>query len=99
ETPGGSLVIGQGVNPKELTKLVVDPSLADLCFEPAVLKGLDRQYVVVWDASRVLRGLGDEIEAARKEGERDPRYLAARRRIDEFRVAISRSNETLVFLD
>ena len=98
-TAGSAIVVCPGVKPKELTELVVDPTLADLCFEPAALKGLDRQYVVVWDASRVLRGLSDEIEAARREGERDPRYLAARRRIDEFRVAISRSNETLVFLD
>jgi hypothetical protein len=99
DTAGSAVVVCPGVKPKELSAIVSDPSLADLCFEPAVLKGLDRQYVVVWDASRVLRWLNDDIEAAKSEGERDPRYLAARRRIDEFRVAISRSNETLVFLD
>jgi hypothetical protein len=82
----------------EISQHLAEPRLADLLYGPALVKGLDRQYVAVLDASRVLGGLREDIRAARNQGDR-PRYLSARRAIDEFRVAVSRSNETLVFLD
>lgn len=98
-TPGSALLVCPGARREELAARASDLRLADRCFEPALVKGLDLQYVVIWDASRVLRGLRDELQAARSRGDGKPRYLAARRQIDAFRVAVSRANETLVFLD
>jgi hypothetical protein len=97
EAPGSALLICGGRPPGELAALAGEARFADLIFEPAVLKGLDRQYVLLWDASQALgmpRKLVDEVA-----DDRDPRYLVARRRIDELRVAISRANETLVLVD
>lgn len=96
--PGTALMVCPGVEPAETAPLLAEPRFADLLYGPALVKGLDRQYVVVLDASRALGRLRDDVRAARTGGDR-PRYLAARRAIDEFRVAVSRSNETLVLLD
>lgn len=81
-----------------LDALLAEPRFDDLRFTPGSVKGLDRQYVVLWDASRVLSGIRAEVEAAKDRGER-VRYLVARTAIDELRVALSRSTETLVLLD
>jgi hypothetical protein len=70
-----------------------------LIYDPGLVKGLDRQYAVVWEASRALERLREEVRGARSRGDQRPRYLAARRAIDELRVAVSRSNEILIFLD
>jgi hypothetical protein len=70
----------------------------DLLFTPGEIKGLDRQYVVIWDASRAIERLRGEIAAAHGRGQQS-RFLVARTAIDELRVAVSRATETLVFLD
>lgn len=77
---------------------LADDKFADLRFTAGTVKGLDRQYVVLWGASRVLKSIRDEISAAKDKGER-VRYLVARTGIDELRVALSRSTETLILLD
>lgn len=97
--PGSALIVCPGTPREELAALVAGTPLAERCFEPAAVKGRDLQYVVIWDPSRVLRDLREEITAARRQGDGQPRYLAARRQIDAFRVAVSRANETLVFFD
>ncbi|MCC7369091.1 MAG: AAA family ATPase [Chloroflexi bacterium] len=81
-----------------LDAVLADDKFGDLRFTAGAVKGLDRQYVVLWGASRVLAGIRDEIAAARDKGER-VRYLVARTGIDELRVALSRSTETLILLD
>jgi hypothetical protein len=83
---------------QELDKALEDDRFDDLRFTAGTVKGLDRQYVVLWGASRVLRSIRDEIDAAKDRGER-VRYLVARTGIDELRVALSRSTETLILLD
>ena len=96
ETPGSAVVVA-GPPPAELSA-ALDPAAGDLLYTPAQLKGLDRNYVVVWQASRLLGDLRREVESARARGER-LRYFTARRAVDEFRVAVSRSTEMLVFFD
>jgi hypothetical protein len=96
ETPGSAVVCADS-SPEAVAERL-GPDLADLLYSPALLKGLDRDYVVVWQASRALGSLRNSLQATRARGERLP-YFAARRAIDEFRVAVSRSTETLVFLD
>ena len=81
-----------------LDAVLADERLADLRFTAGTVKGLDRQYVVLWGASRILKSIHDEIEVARDRGEK-VRYLVARTGIDELRVALSRSTETLILLD
>ena len=97
DAPGSALLTCPGRPPSELAPRAGDARYADLVFEPAVLKGLDRQYVLLWDASLTLEAPRKLVEDA--QDDRDPRYLVARRRIDELRVAISRANETLVLVD
>lgn len=99
ETPGSALVVCPGLEPKELAPMLAEDRFADLLYSPSLVKGLDRQYVVVWEASRALEQLREEVRVARVRGDQRPRYLAARQAIDELRVAVSRSNEILVFLD
>ncbi len=109
ETPHTAVIVnaglvGDGTVNKEAPSdgrprgLIGDDRFRDLCFTPAEIKGLDRQYVVIWDATRTLNALREEIDAARERGQK-PRFLAARTAIDELRVAVSRATETLVFAD
>ncbi|MCC7107364.1 MAG: DEAD/DEAH box helicase family protein [Chloroflexi bacterium] len=94
ETPGVAIV-------RTLTERGDSPldgaRYADLCFSPSTVKGLDRDYVLIWDASASLAKLRAMFAApAARSG---PRQAEARRAIDELRVAISRSTETLIFVD
>jgi len=98
DTPHSALVVDETVLKALPAALAADGRLRDLCFTPDEVKGLDRQYVVVWDASSMLRRLHEDVEAAREKGEK-VRYLVARTAIDELRVAVSRATETLVLLD
>jgi hypothetical protein len=81
-----------------LDAALADDKFADLRFTAGTVKGLDRQYVVLWGASRILKSIRDEIEAAKERGG-SVRYLVARTGIDELRVALSRSTETLILID
>jgi hypothetical protein len=102
DTPHGAVVTAETRSCNEadlaLDALLGDARFDDLRFTAGTVKGLDRQYVVLWGVSRVLKGIRDEIEAAKDKGER-VRYLVARTSIDELRVALSRSTETLILLD
>lgn len=93
ETPHVAIVraVGDGGD------LLAGPAYADLCFTPAAVKGLDRDYVVLWDASEALARLREMLAAPTARS--GPRQAEARRAIDSLRVAISRSTETLVFID
>jgi len=82
----------------QLDAVLADDRFGDLRFTAGSVKGLDRQYVVLWGASRILKSIRDEIDAAKDRHER-VRYLVARTGIDELRVALSRSTETLVLID
>ncbi|MCC6178935.1 MAG: hypothetical protein IT305_26810 [Chloroflexi bacterium] len=81
-----------------LQAILAEERFQDLRFTPGEVKGLDRQYVVLWDASRTLAALRAEIEAGRQRGQQ-LRFLVARTAIDELRVAVSRATETLILLD
>lgn len=102
DTPHGAVITAETrsceVADQALDALLADPKFDDLRFTAGTVKGLDRQYVVLWGASRVLKSIRDEIDAAKDKGER-VRYLVARTSIDELRVALSRSTETLILLD
>ncbi|MGE3267940.1 MAG: hypothetical protein AB7P40_04285 [Chloroflexota bacterium] len=102
DTPHSAIVTAESRSmapaDEALDATLADDRFADLRFTAGTVKGLDRQYVVLWGASRVLGGIRDEIGAARDKGER-VRYLVARTGIDELRVALSRSTETLILLD
>jgi hypothetical protein len=98
ETPHNAIIVDDRTDPRTLAPQIGEARFRDLLFTPGQVKGLDRQYVVIWDASRTLRRLREEIDAARGKG-RQPRFLVARTAIDELRVAVSRATETIVFLD
>jgi len=102
DTPHSAVVTAEtrSATPSDeaLDAVLADPRLDDLRFTAGTVKGLDRQYVVLWGASRVLKSIRDEIEAAKERGG-SVRYLVARTGIDELRVALSRSTETLVLVD
>ena len=102
DTPHSAVVTAEcrSLAPEDeaLDEALADDIFADLRFTAGTVKGLDRQYVVLWGASRVLKSIRDEISAAKDKGER-VRYLVARTGIDELRVALSRSTETLILLD
>jgi tetratricopeptide (TPR) repeat protein len=102
DTPHSAIVTAESraLAPEDeaLDAVLADEKLADVRFTAGTVKGLDRQYVVLWGASRVLKGIRDEVDAAKDKGER-VRYLVARTAIDELRVALSRSTETLILLD
>jgi len=98
ETPHSAIVTAEGRSPSALDAVIEDERFADLRFTASTVKGLDRQYVVLWEASRTLKGIRDELDAAKDRGER-VRYLVARTAIDELRVTVSRSTETLILLE
>jgi hypothetical protein len=98
DAPHTAIVVGEHATRDILAPGGDGERFRDLTFTAGQIKGLDRQYVVVWDASRALARLRDEIESAHNRTHR-PRYLVARTAIDELRVAVSRATETLVFLD
>ena len=102
DTPHGAVVTAEtrssAPTDEALDALLADQRFDDLRFTAGTVKGLDRQYVVLWGASRILKSIRDEIEAAKERGG-SVRYLVARTGIDELRVALSRSTETLVLLD
>jgi hypothetical protein len=102
DTPHSAVVTAEcrslAPSDEALDEALADDKFADLRFTAGTVKGLDRQYVVLWGASRVLKSIRDEIGAAKDKGER-VRYLVARTGIDELRVALSRSTETLILLD
>ena len=73
----------------------VDDELRDIILTPADVKGLEYQSIVVLGPGALLtnfdkydRSKGDELEANEH-----------RIKIDQFRVALSRATETLIFLD
>jgi hypothetical protein len=102
DTPHSAVVTAEArasaASDAALDALLEDARFGDLRFTAGTVKGLDRQYVVLWGASRVLKGVRDEIDAAKDRGG-SVRYLVARTGIDELRVALSRSTETLILLD
>ena len=102
DTPHSAIVTAEtrssAPSDEALDAVLDDERFADLRFTAGTVKGLDRQYVVLWGATRILKSIRDEIEAAKDRGER-VRYLVARTGIDELRVALSRSTETLILID
>jgi hypothetical protein len=97
ETPHSAIVTAEGDTASPLDAILAEERFADLRFTAGTVKGLDRQYVVLWEPSRALGSIREEVTAAKDRGER-VRYLVARTAIDELRVALSRSTETLVLL-
>lgn len=97
ETPHSAIVTAEGRSEGALDTILADERLADLRFTAGTVKGLDRQYVVLWESSRTLASIRDELTSAKDRGQK-VRYLVARTAIDELRVALSRSTETLVLL-
>jgi hypothetical protein len=102
DTPHSAVVTAEtrssAPSDEALDTVLGDERFDDLRFTASTVKGLDRQYVVLWGASRVLKSIRDEIDAAKERGG-SVRYLVARTAIDELRVALSRSTETLILLD
>ncbi|MBA2448108.1 MAG: AAA family ATPase, partial [Chloroflexi bacterium] len=98
DTPHSAVIVDERADLPTLAPRLDDERFRDLLFTPEQIKGLDRQYVVVWDATRRLERLRDTLDAAHGRGQQ-PRFLVARTAIDELRVAVSRATETLVFLD
>jgi hypothetical protein len=97
ETPHSAIVTAEGQSESPLDAILGEARFADLHFTAGTVKGLDRQYVVLWEPSRALAGIREELTSAKDRGER-VRYLVARTAIDELRVALSRSTETLILL-
>src|SRR3954469_24513461 len=81
DTPHGAVVTAEtrssADSDQALDVVLNDVRFDDLRFTAGTVKGLDRQYVVLWGATRVLKSIRDEIEAAKDKGER-VRYLVAR---------------------
>jgi hypothetical protein len=102
DTPHSAVVTAEtrstAPSAEALDAALPDERFGDLRFTAGTVKGLDRQYVVLWGASRILKSIRDEIDAAKERGG-SVRYLVARTGIDELRVALSRSTETLILLD
>jgi hypothetical protein len=98
ETPHSAIVTAESKVAGPLAGILDDERFADLRFTASTVKGLDRQYVVLWESTRTLKAIRDELEAAKDRSER-VRYLVARTAIDELRVTLSRSTETLILLD
>jgi hypothetical protein len=102
DTPHSAVVTAEtrssAPSDEALDAVLGDERFDDLRFTASTVKGLDRQYVVLWGASRVLKSIRDEIDAAKERGG-SVRYLVARTAIDELRVALSRSTETLILID
>lgn len=89
ERPSTVLVFPGARVPPELR-----PDGLDVWSSDAV-KGLDFSVVAVVDAARRIR----EIEALRARKNDQVQSLRARTRADQFRVALSRATDTVIFLD
>jgi hypothetical protein len=84
------------ISPESRTPTWVPAHLSDLVLSPADAKGLEYQAVLILDPGTLLaqldQGATDDLSNPLNEHNR-------RTAIDQFRVALSRATETLVFVD